>query len=93
MKTGIELIPIERLEQVIKHGFQVQDDEFYSKGELYDAALFALDTTNDWPEKWDIYFRDKIAAKSYKERLIVAGALIAAELDRLELLESVEPKF
>jgi hypothetical protein len=29
-----------------------------------------------------------MASKSYKERLIIAGALIAAEIDRLQYLEN-----
>lgn len=35
------------------------------------------------PSDWDDTISLKMCSKSYKERLIIAGALIAAELDRL----------
>ncbi len=35
------------------------------------------------PKKWDIGIWSKMVKKPYKERLIIAGALIAAEIDRL----------
>lgn len=35
------------------------------------------------PHGWDKEIWDKIVKKPYKERLIIAGALIAAEIDRL----------
>lgn len=38
------------------------------------------------PGNWDINIWNKMMNKSYKERLIIAGALIAAEIDRLQRL-------
>lgn len=94
-KTGIELIEQERKEQIEKHGFLVgANDEYYQKNELVDAAMYAL--TQDrkhYPESWEFWFHDKMVEKERRmsehefwiERLKIAGALIAAEIDRVQL--------
>ena len=43
---------------------------------------------NDYacPEGWDKYRWRYMIQKPYKERLIIAGALIAAEIDRIQRL-------
>lgn len=86
MKTGIELIAIERSEQIIKHQWDLTRDEDYGNGELLKAAEFCL-TDNDeaWP--WHdggigTHFFNKTKAKSKQDRIILAGAYCAAELDR-----------
>jgi len=87
MKSGIELIAEERQEQIEKHGFSVEDDaEYYQKNELIKAALFCIDNSVfEWPFYWQEKFRDKILNKRDQiERLKIAGALIAAEIDRLQ---------
>lgn len=94
MKTGIELITEERKEQIEKHGFDSeQDAEFYQKNELIEAAQFALTLERQfYPQSWDFWFYDKMKAKEERlseydfwiERLKIAGALIAAEIDRLQ---------
>ena len=38
------------------------------------------------PGDWDISIWNRMMNKPYKERLIIAGALIAAEIDRLQAL-------
>lgn len=85
--SGLELIAKERMEQIVKHGFDKEHDgnDKHQNGELADAAHFAL-TLHGWPEEWDREFADKIAKKPYKERLAIAGALIASEIDRLNSL-------
>lgn len=40
------------------------------------------------PEGWSPKVMYKICSKKYKERLIIAGALIAAEIDRLNYIEN-----
>lgn len=98
MKTGIELIAQERKEQIEKHGFSIEKDhEYYKEFELLQAALFCIDqsveggyglkTRIDWPKKWDKHFRNKILDKNTIGKLKVAGALIAAEIDRLNALK------
>ena len=40
------------------------------------------------PKWWDKTIWDKMLNKSRKERLIIAGALIAAEIDRIQAIET-----
>ncbi len=86
--NGVGIIHSERLEQQYKHGFTEECDRIYTKGELKDAAIYCLtqDFTH-YPVNWDIKYADKFNMKNYKERLAVAGALIAAELDRINKIE------
>jgi len=83
--TGIQLISKERLEQKIKHKRTIKDDAKYnSNKELMHVAVALLTKDIDLiPEEWDMTLCNKMLRKSYKERLAIAGALIAAELDRL----------
>ncbi len=89
MRTGIELIAIERKEQIEKHGYTIQEDvnryEDFAPdtGDLAKAAISSIvGNRKEFPYSWtDSPFIDKICAKNYKDRLIVAGALIAAEID------------
>lgn len=96
-KSGIELIAQERQEQIEKHGKTVEYDvENNSDKQLRWAAerLLASDekALPDWQPApgWDKELFDKMYEKPYKERLIIAGALIAAELDRLQAGETTE---
>ncbi len=92
MKTGIALIADERQEQIEKHGRSVaQDKELnYSNQLAHAASALSSPILEDWdnrhaaPEGWDLEIWQKMHDKPYKERLIIAGALIAAELDRLQ---------
>lgn len=91
MKEGIELIVTERLEQIEKHGWTLDHDTQWSNGELCHAVKgLLLDdemmrVVVGIPNGWDGQIWDKLARKSYKERLVIAGALIAAELDRINV--------
>lgn len=89
MKTGVELIAEERKEQIEKHGFDVTEDANYSHNELIKAALFAINPDQfEWPYYWSEKLRRKIIDKPNAiERLKVAGALIAAEIDRIQNVE------
>lgn len=94
-KTGIELIADERQEQIEKHGFSVENDKYYAKKELAQAAKYCLMLAEFkeksgriacknvyWPENWDRHFENKILNKPRIEQLIVAGALFMAENER-----------
>lgn len=95
MKTGIELIATERQEQIEKHNRTIEDDaKKNDKMQLsFGAALlccpdpkgmgFDPNSNEGKPENWDQKIWNKMMSKSYKERLIIAGALVAAEIDRL----------
>jgi hypothetical protein len=88
MKTGVELIAEERQEQIEKHGFDAthDDDQYHSGGELIDAVRYLLTgLPGFWPKSWDKKWEQKFAEKMPGvETLKVAGALIAAEIDRLQ---------
>ena len=95
-KTGIELIAEERQEQIEKHGYnsdhdhdeysEINSNDFIrTESLLRDAAIGCLNADRgEFPAFWDETRVGKICNKPYKERLIIAGALIAAEIDRLQ---------
>lgn len=89
--TGIELITKEREEQIEKHKFTTLSDKMLNKEfQLSQAAQLLLneelpkeEIEFNLPYKWNAEIFEKMCSKSYKERLIIAGALIAAEIDRI----------
>ena len=86
--TGVELIAQERKEQIEKHGFDVNNDKDYSNGELIQAAKYCIDSVDtEWPGSWEVHFAIKIADKDRVGQLKVAGAFIAAEIDRIQNME------
>ncbi|MBO6184223.1 MAG: hypothetical protein J6O88_05935 [Chryseobacterium sp.] len=100
MTTGVGLIATERQKQIEKHGFTGQYHldyhEGYTSNQLSKAAVTLLmpDLIPNlgWtsvPENWDKEWFEKLMNKETKERLIIAGALIAAELDRLNALDKL----
>lgn len=95
MKTGIELIAIERKEQIEKHGYTILEDKEYNTSFEYPltkvASALSIDDNGNRlakeamkPINWNQESWDKMMSKPYKERLIIAGALIAAEIDRIQ---------
>jgi len=83
-KTGIELISEEREEQIKKHGFDSSHDKEHMNGELLVVAQCLI--TNDYsefPKNWGSFYMEKLMSKTGIEALKIAGALIAAEIDRL----------
>ena len=89
--TGTELITRKRQEQFTKRGITVEMDVKYNKAmELAEAASVLAHPFGSvkkrfshMPEDWNNEGALKMCSKPYKERLIIAGALIAAEIDRL----------
>lgn len=94
--TGIELIAQERAEQINKHGRTLE----YDRKENWDTQLSTaagilcyedieeIDAAFDTPPTgWSLELWQKMWNKPYRERLIIAGALIAAEIDRVTELE------
>lgn len=98
MKSGIELIAAERNEQIVKHNRTVTNDVKFNKNEELSFAAAALScphpeanglsASNNYscPTGWNVKIWIHMIKKPYKERLIIAGALIAAEIDRLNAL-------
>lgn len=99
MKTGIELIAAERERQIKVERFSAEQDDGYTDNELgkaadsYLAAVITPDDEGDengksrpawdwpWDKKWWKPSDDPI------RNLVKAGALIAAEIDRLQRLK------
>lgn len=92
-KSGIELIKEERREQIEKHGWSLEHDQYYKNGQLVEAARFCVEKAqikqglkdkedHEWPSGWDQYFEDKIRDKSIIGQYVVAGAFYMAENDR-----------
>lgn len=99
--TGAELIAKERRRQIHSLGFGPKNDEQYKDNELAKAASSYLATvvspdedaegnlsnsrvTDDWP--WDEMWWDP--TDDPIRNLVKAGALIAAQIDRLQALKS-----
>lgn len=86
--TGIEKIAQERLEQKTKGNFTLKSDwEQYPDFELATLAGALLGDITDAPDCFPDKLVKKLGSKSYEEKLIIAGALIAAEIDRLNFKE------
>lgn len=93
MKTGIELITAERERQLTQEGWTPENDAKYIEGELRDAAIaYAMvcdpragDTAHSifpWEPEW---FKTGPDEQVDEIRCLTkAGALIAAEIDRLQ---------
>jgi hypothetical protein len=66
------------------------DKKYYSNNELIRGDLFCISPLFfEWPHNWDSLFRNKIINKNRVDQLKIAGAFIAAEIDRLQSEESV----
>lgn len=104
MKTGIELIAEERKRQIEMEGWTKEHDAEHTYGELADAAASYAMTPDmranitavcmemaglppTWP--WDSQYWKPSPENRVKE-LVKAGALIAAEIDRLNARNEVE---
>lgn len=82
---GVARIQAEREEQRAKHGFSDAHDDALDGGELETAAIAVLtEDASWWPERMDQQLFMRATEKDTQGRLAVAGALIAAELDRIE---------
>jgi hypothetical protein len=81
----------ERLRQIAQEGYSTEHDDEHVRGELAAmAALYAMPEDarecGDWaealrPEGWEAKFGDR------RRDLVKAGALILAEIERLDRLE------
>jgi len=94
-KTGIELIAQERAEQIEKHGWNSEHDSQHRHGELaIQAAVLAalhtdayvVDPDNQFGSGDDPWRLEEKLQHDQIHCLKVAGALIAAEIDRLQAI-------
>jgi hypothetical protein len=94
--NGVERIAAERKRQIEEEGFTEKGDDLYDTGELARAAMCYCMEPGDYedgdepcvPQEWP--WEDKWWKPSPEHRireLEKAGALIAAEIDRLIRLE------
>lgn len=96
--TGIELIAAERKRQIEKEGWTADHDRQHVFGELALAAvcyaaprkIYVREEDSDqtvyrdpWPKTWS-WGNDKRGQHDRITALVKAGALIAAEIDRLQ---------
>jgi hypothetical protein len=86
MQTGIERIAKERQEQIEKHGYSTDHDTSVNgNGEIELAVIGLLKQEyGEFPADWNSESIHKMLDKPDIERLVIAGALIAAEIDRLQ---------
>lgn len=92
MKTGIQIIEEERVAHQTREGFDSARDDQYTKGELAEAASCYTQVETryssraaHWPISWNFSWWKPTPGNRVKE-LAKAGALIAAEIDRLNRL-------
>ncbi|WP_306155415.1 hypothetical protein [Roseovarius sp. MMSF_3281] len=99
--TGIQSIAAERQRQFEKEGWTPEHDDTHSNGEMAGAAAcYAMQATLDGIERNDLIQTVRSAIrnlwpwanhwwkpKTRRADLVRAGALIAAEIDRLDRLE------
>ena len=86
MKTGIELIAEERQRQIEKEGWTPEHNDEHNDQSLLAAAVCYAETTlmgegrtiYNWP--WD---EREFKPSNDVRNLVKAGALIAAEIDRI----------
>lgn len=92
--TGIDLIAKERAEQLTKHNRTIAEDVRLNRHHELRRGAIALiagegeGSYKDLPSNWDVAACRKMILKSYKERLIIAAALLAAEIDRIQASDS-----
>ena len=87
MQTGRGMIFDERGRQEEKEGYDYRHDAQHTHGELVDAAIAYLIHDQDYllhlPEFWP-WDKSAFKPKDLISNLVRAGALIAAEIDRLQ---------
>lgn len=88
MKTGAQLIAKERERQIAQEGWTPEHDDTHDDGEIAFAAIAYIQVSNgysknaaEWP--WD---EEWFKVSDPVRNLVKAGALIAAEIDRLQRL-------
>ena len=97
VQSGVELISLERTRQIESEGWTPGHDDAHFDGSLAMVAacyaspkhLYAMNQANKsiqfydlWPIGWSSQWEKK-TEQSRKRQLVIAGALIAAEIDRL----------
>lgn len=83
MPSGVEVIAAERERQVSEEGWSSEHDDTHDDGSLARAAgAYVLQARGWWPHEWGE--PPVIPGPDRVRELAKAGALIAAEIDRLQ---------
>jgi hypothetical protein len=87
-KTGADLIRDERFRQVADEGWTPEHDDTHTGNELVDAAvcylLYSKTHPDHMPISWPWEDEAWRPSPEHVVNLVRAGALIAAEIDRLD---------
>ncbi len=95
MKTGTELIAEERIRQIDRKGWSADHDDEHEDGLLAQAGgCYAIKAAEklglsiskaylNWPSAWP-FDKEYYRPEEPIAQLVKAGALIAAEIDRLQ---------
>lgn len=79
---GVSMIGIERRQHTIKHGNTEDSDKSNNDGEMLKfAAAIILKDNAYYPTWWDIKRLEKVLNKSEIEQWVIAGSMIAGEID------------
>lgn len=101
MLSGADLIMIERTRQVNDKGWTPEKDDLQIEDELVECSTYILEdylagvdnapvpAIDSWPLQRAAHVRNKYGPDHIR-RLTIAGALIAAEIDRLQRLNAKE---
>jgi hypothetical protein len=83
--TGADRIVLERLEQIHKHKWTPEHDDQHVNGKMLDVAQCLMIGVEDcWGIHERVHKNNKLPYDQHIKCLTVAGALIAAEIDRVE---------
>jgi hypothetical protein len=86
--TGLAMIAQERQEQLEIQGKYPVCDDGYTENQLIKVAISVLSgNCINYPTDWQYDWHKKTMAKTKTQQLAIAGALIAAEIDRLNKAE------
>ncbi len=96
--NALEMIHVERARQIQK-GYDAAHDDSHGNGEILSAVAELIDDVREargnWGmEKWIDDLQAHVAVKygdDYKRRLVIAAAMLAAEIERIDRIESKEP--
>lgn len=89
-KTGDELIAIERESQILK-GYTISEDaKKYRNGQLVNLALALIHKVTSYAAPdWEPELVNRLVELPDEDRLIIAGTLLAAQVDVLNYYASM----
>jgi hypothetical protein len=97
MTAALDDIAAERQRQIESEGWTAEHDDSHALGEMATAAAcYALSANGFkrealwefWPKSWGVYW---LKPKDRRRDLVKAGALIVAEIERLDRSREARP--